>query len=305
MAGPTEDQGDSAAILANDDLTHRSSLVEKVIEYRFLAALTTELVTRGWDFEVLRSDVDCGGHDLVVEAKGVLRHIQLKGLAAGGKRSRIPVNVALAAKPSPCVVWMTYDPATLDFRTFRWFGGLPGHPMPDTGDRVARHTRANSLGIKAERARHRILSSGQFVTVPTIGELTDRLFGFADEPEALRRHIADHATMSADGWLGEVARGNLAAIPEDLDWDGSCGLAHLIDGYGLLGMRRIEDADSWSRSMNDAAQRTGRWSGGPVELWIALFIEHRRWRMASPYEPEGEQKAVLDALVRDLRCSLR
>lgn len=111
--------------LATDLLSHdvtspyRSSAREKVLEYRFLADLTAELFLRDMGFDVLRSDVDALGHDLVIEANGVIRHIQLKAMYRGGKRTRLTANIRLAARPSGCIVWMIYDPVTLGLVSFR------------------------------------------------------------------------------------------------------------------------------------------------------------------------------------------
>jgi len=85
--------------------THGSGLLEQVLQYQFLAALTPELLW-GMRFEVLRGDFDLDGHDLVIEADGVMRHIQLKSIVTGGKSRHVQVNTRLQAKPSGCVVWM-------------------------------------------------------------------------------------------------------------------------------------------------------------------------------------------------------
>ena len=160
--------------------THRSSVLEKVLEYRFLAALTTELLKRGIDdFAVLRSDVDCDGSDLVIEAGGIIRHIQLKGIVRGGTRANVTVNTKLAAKPSGCVVWMIYDPDSLELGPFRWFGATPGSPLPALGEKMARHSRGNAEGIKAERPAHRVVRGGLFERIDSVAALVDRLFGTA------------------------------------------------------------------------------------------------------------------------------
>jgi hypothetical protein len=113
---------------ANELRSHRSSVLEKALEYRFLADLSAELLRRGMEFDVLRGDVDHQGYDLVVEANGVVRHIQLKAMVKGGKRADVNVNVKLADKPSGCVVWMRYDPETLAIGPFAWLGGDAGEP---------------------------------------------------------------------------------------------------------------------------------------------------------------------------------
>lgn len=171
---PTTDQ---LARIAPVGISHRSSALEKVLEYRFLGLLGAELWRRGIEFEVLRSDVDDNGHDLVIEADGILRHIQLKAMMKGGKRADVTVNTRLAAKSSGCVIWMTYDPVTLDLGAFRWFGGKPGEPLQGLGDKVARHSKGNVAGEKTLRPAHRVIPRGAFETLGSISELADRLFG--------------------------------------------------------------------------------------------------------------------------------
>jgi len=178
---PDLDIAHGGTSLPADLRTHRSSVLEKVLEYRFLAALTTELLKRGVDdFAVLRSDVDCDGSDIVIEAAGIIRHIQLKGLVRGGTRANVTVLTRLAAKPSGCVVWMVYEPDNLELGPFRWFGSAPGAPLPPLGDRVARHSKANTEGIKAERPAHRVVRGGLFERIDSIAGLADRLFGTVD-----------------------------------------------------------------------------------------------------------------------------
>lgn len=292
---------DMAAGLAR---MHRSTLVEKALEYRLLADLTAELLGRGWSYEVLRTDVDRDGYDLVLEANGTLRHVQLKALAAGGRRASVTVSTSLAAKQSPCVVWMVYDPATLTPTSFRWFGGFPGSAMPPLGEKVARHTRANAMGLKAERALHRVVPASRFTRVASIRDLADRLFGPVDPLAMLRLHIAVRAERGGPDWLERVRQGCFGVIPESLGWEDSTELALLIDGYGLLGSNRIEDADAYLQSRIARARAVGHWCGGPVELWTTLFIEHRRWHFSSPYGPDAEHIALLDRLVSQLRAAL-
>lgn len=155
-----------------------SSGLEKVLEHRFVAELATSLWIEGCrDVELLRSEVDAHGYDLVIEARGTMRHIQLKSMVAGGKKQYVTVNTRLAAKPSGCVVWFDYDPHTLELGPFRWFGGSPGVGLPDTGDTVARHSKANALGQKSQRAGHRVIRKSRFQQVDTVGALVQLLFG--------------------------------------------------------------------------------------------------------------------------------
>lgn len=296
-AGNPED-GDQDALLS----THGSGLIEKTLEYQLLGALTAELLRRGMRYEVLRGDFDLDGYDIVIAAGGVTRHVQLKCMAAGGKTARVPLSIRLRDKPSGCVIWMTYDPAAMTLKSLRWFGGSPGMRLPDLGDRVARHTRGNKDGVKALRQLIRIMPAREFDTVPDIASLADRLFGSA-EIVHLRRHLRQNPEERL-GWLGEVQAGNFAAIPPDLDWNSSGGLAMLVDGYGLADELGLGDPMEFEGGQLDTAMRSGQWRGNAAELWVTLFLEHRRWHFSSPYEPYPDMVVLLDRLVATLREAL-
>jgi len=167
--------------LANWDrirrLTHQSSLREKVFESLLLGLLGIELLERGIDYAVLHSTSDRHGYDVVIENGPIIRHIQLKTTITGTATREVPINTRLAARQSGCVIWMVFDPDRRAFVEFRWFGGPPGAPLPNLGDRPVRHSRANRTGIKAIRPDIRALKLNQFERLATIGDLTERLFG--------------------------------------------------------------------------------------------------------------------------------
>ncbi len=155
-----------------------SSLREKVLEHAFLVELSRTLWRLGRrDFETLRAEVDRGGYDVVIECANLLRHIQLKSSHRGAKTSEVAIQTALAGKPGGCVIWILYDPATLDLGPFLWFGGAPGQPLPDLGTKVARHSKGNSQGIKAERQALRIVQRRLFTPLKTMDEVAAHLFG--------------------------------------------------------------------------------------------------------------------------------
>lgn len=129
------------------------------------------------DVAVLRSEVDDGGYDLVLEHSGVLRHIQLKSSYRGAKTRDVNINSALARKPSGCVVWMFFDQATLELGPFLWFGDEPGRPLPDLGDRVGKHTKGDKTGKKAVRPNIRVLEKARFQKMDTIDSIARSLFG--------------------------------------------------------------------------------------------------------------------------------
>jgi hypothetical protein len=172
--------------MERDNACYSSSTLEMVLEHRFLGELSTELWLRGaMDFEVLRSEVDSHGYDLVIEANGQIRHIQLKALRCGGKRSEVTLSTRLAAKRSGCVVMMVYDPTSLALGPFHWFGGAPGEPVPDLGNRIARHTRRGAGG-RQFRPAQRVVRKSAFRKIGTIADLADLLFG----PQKLKARSA-------------------------------------------------------------------------------------------------------------------
>ena len=159
-----------------------SSFREKALEHVFIGECLRRLWSKGvHDAEVLRAEVDGAGYDLVIEVRGVLRHIQLKASYNGSATSRQTVNEALTGKPSGCIVWMGFDVATLGLGPFLWFGGEPNEPLPPIdGFSKARHTKADSKGQKGERRNSRVLPKSAFEKLATFDQLIARLFGPLD-----------------------------------------------------------------------------------------------------------------------------
>ena len=164
--------------------SRESSFREKLIEHLFVA----ELLKHSWKrahqegatlIEVSRADVDRGGYDLIAELGGCLRHIQIKGSVCGSATARQKVHVALADKPSGCVVWVYLNEEDWNLGPFLYFGGDPGTPMPPLGDKVARHTKGDATGEKKERPNIREINKGRFRKLETIDEVWEALFGNA------------------------------------------------------------------------------------------------------------------------------
>lgn len=156
-----------------------SSYREKLLEHLFIGELLRHLWSRGvTTADFLRPEVDAGGYDLVISCNRVIRHIQLKASFRGAKTARQKIGLRLGDQPSGCVVWIRFDARTLDLGPFLWFGGAPGEPLPDIQSfPVAKHTKGNSRGVKAELPMQRIVKKGQFERLRTIQELVDRMFG--------------------------------------------------------------------------------------------------------------------------------
>lgn len=99
-------------------------------------------------------------------------------------------------------------------------------------------------------------------------------------------------------WIAAVLRGEFKAIPRHLCWDMSVEFAHLVDGYAVLGGIGPGLATS-ERVIKDIAS-TGQTQASALEIWAALFIQHRGYRM-SVYGPAPVAEASLDKLCCVLR----
>lgn len=160
-----------------------SSYRETLLEHLFAGAVMRYLWLKGYSrVEVLKPQVDDSGYDLVLEANSVVRHVQLKASHLGAATPNVNVHLALANKPSGCVIWLRFDEATLEFRQFLWFGGQPGERLPDiTNEKVATYTKANADGVKLPRQNLRVIPKARFESLSDIAEVVTRLFGTATD----------------------------------------------------------------------------------------------------------------------------
>jgi hypothetical protein len=153
-----------------------SSLREQALGHIFLGQLLAAMWRSGRrDIEVLKSEVDRGGYDLVLEANGIVRHVQLKSSFVGSKVRDVSVSTKLLAKPGGCVIWIEFDPVTLSIQSYLWFGGQPGSALPELGSKVSRHSKANSAGQKLERPLHRMVAKTRFERLDTINLVLARM----------------------------------------------------------------------------------------------------------------------------------
>jgi len=156
-----------------------SSYRERLLEHLFIGELLKLSWTSGdCALEISKPEVDRSGYDLIAEAKGVIRHIQLKTSFVGSSTKSHKVHVSLAGKPSGCVVLIHFDKESLDLGPYYFFGGFPGEPLQSlVNHKVAKHTKANALGIKAERPNIRTIPTTAFAKIDTIQQLYAQLFG--------------------------------------------------------------------------------------------------------------------------------
>ena len=165
---------------SSDVHAFHSTMRERIIEHVFVADMLRFLWARRIPTaEVLRSEFDAGGYDLVLSLGTIMRHVQLKSTVRGGKAASVKVSRKLAERPSGCVVWFIVSEA-LVLEEFLWFGGVPGDKLPDIECfSVAKHTKGNSLGVKLELPNHRVIPKSQFTRLESFGALMHELFGSA------------------------------------------------------------------------------------------------------------------------------
>lgn len=164
------------------DLTldvHQSVYREKLLEHLLIGELLKySWLHAGATLEVSQPSIDRSGHDVVLEANGVTRHLQLKSSAHTASTPTQKVHLGLASKPSGCVVWTRFDRTTMNLGPFLFFGAEPGLPLPPLDAfKVAKHTKGNKDGVKMDRPNLRIIRMSQFREIADIPTLYAALFG--------------------------------------------------------------------------------------------------------------------------------
>jgi hypothetical protein len=178
MGQPAGNTQPSTAKIEASAHSSDSSLREQALGHVFLGLLLTFMWRNGArDIEVLKSEVDRGGYDVVLESNGVIRHIQLKSSFRGSKVREVDISTKLLHKPNGCILWLEFDSETLAIVRFYWFGGKAGNGLPDLGERISRHSKGNSKGKKNERLGHRVVSKSDFQMLADISEVVGKLFG--------------------------------------------------------------------------------------------------------------------------------
>ncbi len=159
--------------------TIHSQLRESITTHAFLATIGNEIWRRGhFETEILRSEFDAGGYDLVITANGVTRHNQLKTTILSGKRASWGASQRLADRPSGCVVVLHVDEADLKIRHYGLFAGPPGQPLPDvTNYPATRYRKKDSGGPKAVRKDRWAVPKSRFHIYEEVAGLYDALFG--------------------------------------------------------------------------------------------------------------------------------
>jgi hypothetical protein len=161
-----------------EDHARNSVLREIILEHFFVGEVLKRLWQRRiFDVEILRSEFDAGGYDLIISRGEIVRHIQLKSRLKTSATREVSVGVRLADRPSGCVIWMVIDDA-LEFQDFLYFGSEPGKPLPSLVDmKTTKHVKANKDGAFLERPAHRTVPINQFKSLSTLDAVINALLG--------------------------------------------------------------------------------------------------------------------------------
>ena len=140
--------------------SEHSSRREKILENLFIGEVLRNLWNReGYNVELLQSDIDAAGYDLVLSLPNGLRYIQLKAMT---RAKSCKVNGKISDKIGGCVVVMIVS-EELKFKNFLWFGNSISKNCEDVRQgRVAKHEKGNSTGFKAARKDSYVINRGQF-----------------------------------------------------------------------------------------------------------------------------------------------
>src|SRR5258708_23929345 len=87
------------------------------------------------DIEVLKSEVDRGGYDVVLESNRIIRHVQLKSSFRGSKVREVDVSTKLLRKPRGGLFWSKFTPGTFVSKDNYCFAAKRGAPPPHAGSR--------------------------------------------------------------------------------------------------------------------------------------------------------------------------
>jgi hypothetical protein len=152
-----------------------SSFRENIVEHQFIAAILQKLWVAGVvNVEILRSEFDSHGYDLVLSKGHVTRHIQLK---SGLSIKKVGISKNLESKPSGCVVFIQIND-NLEMGPYYWFGAEPGHPLPALNSLArTKRTTPSSNGNKPLRSKHWDVTTSKFKKLSSLDALLEVLLG--------------------------------------------------------------------------------------------------------------------------------
>jgi hypothetical protein len=236
IAGNGRDQ--TGTMMANHHFTH-STLRERVVEHVFVGEALRTLWRRGvLHVEVLRSEFDAHGYDLVMVRRRIMRHIQFK-TGTGKRPGEVSVGQALATKASGCVIWIHVNDY-LEMGPYFWFGGLPGEPLPSM-EEFANPLRAthNKAGVRPVRQNHRLVPAEKFEKIDNLEEVLVRLLGeFRYDLETCRGSDLTDAELTACATIVEEGGAVTGACKPKLQRASELQLPDALETSPLSGRSR-------------------------------------------------------------------
>lgn len=162
---------------SNKNSVH-SHLRERIVEHLFLGSMLRELWSRDiLDIEVLRSEFDAHGYDVVLARGQLVRHVQLRTRGHKNRPGKVSVCEALGLKPSGCVIVISINDK-LDLGPFYWFGGDELGPLPEiTKYPLRKSLKRTGNGERPNRKRHRDVPGSKFVKVENLDGIIEKLLG--------------------------------------------------------------------------------------------------------------------------------
>jgi hypothetical protein len=145
-----------------DFLAHHSTFFENLLEHRFLFDLRRELVLREIPqlLNVLKSDVDAFGFDLVLSVGSRSLHVQMKTRSGNPPANPYVLSEGLWRLPNSCVIWMLYDAELLEPSSYY----VLGFPMPDI-ELFPPSTRVARRKVKMQQATYKQQSLRQLSNI--------------------------------------------------------------------------------------------------------------------------------------------
>lgn len=144
-------------MLKPEFISKNSRLMESLLEHRFLYDLGKHLLLTKQPrvMNVLKSEVDMFGFDLVLATADRTVHIQMK--TRSGKPTNSPFNLSeqLWKIRDAGTIWMLYDAGTLEPTNY----SVLGFPMPPLNG-FGKSERHGFRSVKMQQANHRRLSLG-------------------------------------------------------------------------------------------------------------------------------------------------
>ena len=174
----------------NINVSQNSLYFEKLVEHRFISDMMTYcLYKKEIALEIIHAEIDTNGYDLILSYKNINRYIQLKTSEENSTTSSQKINLLITKKENPCIIWIIrhYDNNINDFRfKYLFWGSNIKEPLPDIGKyRIAKHPKANSLGIKKLRPNIKEIPRKDFIEFNTIEKLFEKLFLLVSFPKEI------------------------------------------------------------------------------------------------------------------------